>query len=99
MNRLGLATGLTLSAFGAGAAVASPVIQSLVDFYFVAPDFIGTTSEVILSTLTDGTQIVSETSTVGIAGTHVVVATATDAAKVGLLPGVYDINQGLLTRV
>ena len=76
-----------MSAFGLGAAIASPVIQALLEYCFVAPDFIGTTCEVILSTLSDGTQVVSEKSAVGIPGT-----TATDAAKVGLQPGVYDLN-------
>jgi hypothetical protein len=93
-DRRGLATGLALSAFGAGAAVAPPIIQSLIDCFYVAPDFIGATGEVLLSTLPDGTQVVSTASSVGVPSTPVVVASAQDAAKLGTVTGVYDLRTG-----
>ena len=40
-DRRGLATGIALSAFGAGAAVAPTLIHALVDYFFIAPDFVG----------------------------------------------------------
>ncbi len=40
-DRRGLATGLALSAFGAGAAIAPAFIHAFVDYFAVAPDYIG----------------------------------------------------------
>jgi MFS family permease len=69
-DRRGPATGIALSAFGTGAAIAPGMIQKLIDFYAVAPDYIGPLAElthglspdnyVILETLADGTQVVSK---------------------------------------
>lgn len=92
-DRRGLATGLALSAFGAGAAIAPAFIQSLFDFYATAPDFIGplmtgTLSDgVVLETLKDGSQVVAANSPLGEPGTPVVVATETDVAKLHLSTG------------
>lgn len=96
-DRRGLATGLALSCFGMGAAIAPPIIQSFIDLFFVAPDFIGSAQDVALSTLPDGSQVISESSKLGIPHTPVVVATEVDLAKVSdlsLSPGVYDLNSG-----
>ena len=40
-DKRGLATGIALSAFGAGAAIAPSLIHTLVDHFTVAPNFIG----------------------------------------------------------
>ena len=101
-DRRGLATGLALSAFGAGAAIAPAMIQGCIDYYAVAPDYIGplhvltdgaassgcATDHVTLTTLEDGTQVVAKTSQLGTPGTPVVVATDVDIAKHAFsLPG------------
>lgn len=106
-DRRCLATGLALSALGAGAAIAPAVIQSFIDMYATAPDFIGPLAElssqlpasecVVLETLRDGTQVVSENSPLGTPGTPVVVATETDIAKLHLGtpgPGAYVLGTG-----
>lgn len=96
-DRRGLATGLALSCFGLGAAIAPPIIQSFIDLFFVAPDFIGSLHDVTLSTLPDGSQVISECSQNGIPHKPVVVATDMDLAKVtdsSLSPGVYYLNSG-----
>jgi MFS family permease len=94
-DKRGLATGMALSAFGAGAAIAPTFIQSFMDLYAIAPDYIGPLADlsktasssytndlyVTLSTLPDGTQVVAENSTMGETGQPVVVATAADLAK------------------
>ena len=106
-DRRGLATGIALSAFGAGAALAPSLIHYLVDSFAVAPLYIGDcllTSSVggeisqplvELTTLSDGSQVVASNSPVGEAGTPVVVATEADVAKCsGLVTtpaGVYAI--------
>lgn len=88
-DRRGLATGITLSAFGAGMAIAPPLIDFFTSYFFVAPDFLGLASEVALMTLVDGTQVLASDG-----ATQVIVATATDAQKVGLTEGVYTVNTG-----
>lgn len=105
-DRRGLATGIALSAFGAGAALAPGVIHTLVDYFAVAPEFIGDcllTSGythmnplVELATLGDGSQVVASTSPVGHPGTPVVVATEADVAQCSMStgPGVYAIGTG-----
>ncbi|KAL9182040.1 hypothetical protein ACHAXT_012383 [Thalassiosira profunda] len=107
-DRRGLATGIALSAFGAGAALAPGIIHSLMDTFAVAPDYIGdclltagvnaTGPLVDLTTLPDGSQAVAPESPVGEPGTQVVVATEADIAKsAGLVstgPGVYAVGTG-----
>mmetsp|Transcript_24543 Transcript_24543/g.52874 ORF Transcript_24543/g.52874 Transcript_24543/m.52874 type:complete len:518 (+) Transcript_24543:1034-2587(+) len=107
-DRRGLATGIALSAFGAGAALAPSVIHALVESFAVAPHYIGDcllTSGgeaaqplVELTTLSDGSQVIASNSPVGEPGTPVVVATEADVAKSsGLVttgPGVYEIGTG-----
>lgn len=118
-DRRGLATGLALSAFGAGAAIAPVFIQSFLDLYAVAPDFIGplahlsnaTTDSVAtvatipvsdqqyvtLTTLSNGTQVVADSSAVGATGQSVVVATQADLAKwphITTGPGAYALGTG-----
>lgn len=103
-----LATGIALSAFGAGAALAPGVIHALVDSFAVAPEYIGLYSLpsgeeaasllVELTTLSDGSQVIATNSPIGEVGTPVVVATKADIAKCSGLaicePGVYVIGTG-----
>lgn len=107
-NTYRLATGIALSAFGAGAALSPSVIHALVDIFAVAPQYIGDcllTSNgvdaqqlVELSTLSDGSQVIASNSPVGEPGTPVIVATEADVAKTsGLVTtgsGVYAIGTG-----
>lgn len=48
-DRRGLATGLGLTAFGGGAALAAPVISALCAANFVAPDFLGPLADVAVT--------------------------------------------------
>ena len=40
-DRRGLATGIALSAFGMGAAIAPAMIHTIMDYFAMAPDYIG----------------------------------------------------------
>jgi MFS family permease len=106
-DRRGLATGIALSAFGAGAAIAPIIIQPLIDSFAVMPDYIGPLSElsdslttdqyVTLTTLKDGTQVVAEQSLIGTPGTPVVVATDLEVSKLPSIitgPGAYVLGTG-----
>ncbi|KAL7518960.1 hypothetical protein ACHAWX_003759 [Stephanocyclus meneghinianus] len=106
-DKRGLATGIALSAFGAGAALAPSLIHALMDWFSIAPEFVGEcvltggrVGECVdLSTLEDGSQVVAQNSPVGVPGTPVVVATEADIAKaVGTMgsegPGAYAIGTG-----
>eukprot|EP00591_Stephanopyxis_turris_P002155 CAMPEP_0195530084 /NCGR_PEP_ID=MMETSP0794_2-20130614/32846_1 /TAXON_ID=515487 /ORGANISM="Stephanopyxis turris, Strain CCMP 815" /LENGTH=547 /DNA_ID=CAMNT_0040661505 /DNA_START=461 /DNA_END=2104 /DNA_ORIENTATION=+ len=89
-DRRGFATGLALSAFGLGAAIAPPVIHTVLEYFFVMPHFLGEVDGVLLSTLEDGTQVAMTAD----GEKPVIVATAVDAAKVGVIPGVYECGAG-----
>ena len=96
-DKKGLATGIALSAFGAGAAVAPALIHSTVDFFAEAPHFIGPLADVALQTLSDGSQVIAENSQLGEPGQPVVVATEADIAKVHSIDtgaGVYALGSG-----
>jgi len=107
-DKRGLATGISLSAFGVGAALAPSLIDAALDFFFIAPEFIGplksigsnvdTVNQFVdLATLSDGSQVISETSQLGTAGDHVVVATDKDLLRLPHItsgPGVYAIESG-----
>jgi MFS family permease len=96
-DKRGLASGITLTSFGCGAAVAPIAIHSLVTHFAVPPDYIGpllmeTASaaatmadapslSVLLDTLTDGSQVIAANSPVGAPGTPVVVATHADLLR------------------
>ena len=105
-DRRGLATGIALSAFVVGAAIAPAMIHAAIDYFAVAPNFIGPLVStggggvgggvvigdssssslpplfVELTTLTDGSQVVAETSTLGTPGQSVVVATEGGISKI-----------------
>ena len=87
-DKRGFATGVTLSAFGLGAALAPPIIDYFTQLHFVAPELLGLAGQVALDTLADGSQVLAGTDT------QVVVATAADAARVGLTEGVYAVGTG-----
>jgi len=109
-DRRGLATGIALSAFGAGAAIAPGIIQKIVDYFAVAPEFIGTLADfahgenlsaanthVELITLPDGSQVIANSSPVGEPGRPVIVATELDVSKLPNVtrgPGVYALGTG-----
>ena len=82
-DRRGLATGMTLSAFGMGAAIAPYLIEYFTAMFFVAPTFLGSAADTALLTLESGAQVLANDPTV-----EVVVATQSDAAKVNLTEGV-----------
>jgi hypothetical protein len=100
-DKRGLATGVTLSAFGMGAALAPLPIHALLARFAHAPDFVGPAAEVVLETLRDGTQVVSSASPLGEPGTAVVVATEPDLLRFSrgggaapLSPGAYAASTG-----
>lgn len=65
------------------------MIDYFTQMFFEAPDYLGTVADLALMTLDDGSQVLANDP-----GTQVVVATATDAAKVGLSEGVYAAGTG-----
>jgi hypothetical protein len=74
----GFATGLGLTAFGGGAAVAAPLIRNLTDTFAVPPErFAGDASELV--TGEGGRQFVDMNGALQ----EVVVATAADIAQIG----------------
>ena len=122
-DRRGLATGIALSAFVVGAAIAPAMIHAAIDYFAVAPDFIGPLVStgggggvgggvvigdssssslpplfVELTTLTDGSQVVAETSTLGTPGQSVVVATEGGISKIHNIretgPAAYALGTG-----
>lgn len=102
-DRRGLATGIALSAFGAGAAIAPTIIHHAVEMFAVAPDFVGPLAGmpvddcVALTTLTDGSLAVASDSPVGTPGQAVVVASEGDLAKFNNIPtgpGAYALGTG-----
>jgi len=105
-DRRGLATGIALSAFGAGAAIAPSLIHYLIDYFSVAPTFVGdclltggdaSRPLVQLATLADGSQVVASASPVGEPGTPVVVATDADISRhsgQNMGAGVYQVGSG-----
>ena len=76
-DRRGLATGLALTAFGGGAAVAAPAIKALTDFFFVPPTFLGSAASVPIL-MVEGRQ----QATVDGVLREVVVATQADITQV-----------------
>jgi MFS family permease len=107
-DKRGLASGITLTSFGCGAALAPIAIHSLVTHFAIPPDYIGplwteTTNpslSVLLDTLSDGSQVVAANSPAGVPGTPVVVATHADLLRFAsssgpsLQPGAYELSTG-----
>ena len=90
-DKRGLATGMALASFGGGAILAAPMNKYFMEQFFVAPDYLGSSSDV--SIVTEGGKRFVE-----IAGelNEVVVATATEVAKLPgeLAEGVYVVGTG-----
>ena len=57
-DRRGLATGITLSAFGLGATVGPLLIGGGLEHFFVAPELLGSQQLIDVVTQSDGTQVV-----------------------------------------
>ena len=95
-DRRGLAAGMTLSAFGVGAALAPGFIDVALSLHQVAPTYIGAVADVTLQTLAEsGGQVVASGE---FEGAKAVVATAADLQRAGfgpeLQPGVYAVGTG-----
>ena len=90
-DKRGLATGMALASFGGGAILAAPMNKYFMEQFFVAPDYLGSSSDV--SIVTEGGKRFVE-----IAGemNEVVVATAAEVAKLPgeLAEGVYVVGTG-----
>ena len=101
-DRRGLATGITLSAFGLGATVGPMLIGAGLEHFFAAPELVAAalpgdlTGGLPLSTLPNGTQIIDVASAPSSAAAEahahrhmeeVVVATAGDAVRSGVGSG------------
>ncbi len=96
-DRRGLATGITLSAFGLGATVGPLLIGGGLEHFFVAPELLGSQQLIDVVTQSDGTQVVdyaaltaaSSGDPAGDGGDfrEVVVATAADASRRGVESG------------
>ncbi|MDA9686913.1 hypothetical protein N9U05_00310, partial [bacterium] len=89
-DRRGMATGLALSAFGGGAVLAAPMIQSACNYFAKAPEYMGKLADVDLI-IQNGIQYVE----MGGQMKEVVVATAADLVNFpGLSEGVYLVGTG-----
>jgi hypothetical protein len=89
-DRRGMATGLALSAFGGGAVLAAPMIQSACNYFAKAPDFLGSHTDVNLI-IENGVQYAQTAEGL----MEVVVATSADLVNFpGLSEGVYLVGTG-----
>lgn len=90
-DRRGLAAGLALTAFGGGAMLAAPLMQQLLNYWFVAPTYVGASADVPL-VVEAGRQFVEMSDGVL---REVVVATAGDVASLNnVAEGVYLVGTG-----
>jgi len=92
-DRKGVASGMVIMGFGSGAVVALPAIRYLIDKNFVPPTYYGTADQV-QTIVTEGRRFLVEGPQ-----TEVVLATASDIAKLGLHhhcldPGIYAVGTG-----
>jgi len=90
-DRRGMATGMAIMGFGGGAMIGAPLKEFLLKLYYEAPLYLGPVTDVSLTT-EDGVRYAS----VDGAPVEVVVATATDVAKM-IVPGpegVYVVGTG-----
>jgi len=92
-DRKGMASGMAIMGFGSGALVALPVIRHLVEANFVAPKYFGS-ADTVQTVIQEGRRFLAESP-----ATEVVIASASDIAKLGLTqhvlePGVYAVGTG-----
>lgn len=90
-----VATGLTLSAFGLGAAIAPPIIEGATNYFFEAPNYLGDVNvlKACIETLADGSLSFSPEGAES--AKQVVIATAQEASRYpGLSEGVYEVGTG-----
>eukprot|EP00941_MAST-03F_sp_MAST-3F-sp1_P000434 g434.t1 len=91
-ERKGFAAGITLTAFGTGAALAAPLIQKLTDAFAVAPIYLGQVKDVAI---TSGSIAGAQYADYCGKSVEVVVATAKDLLQMpGLEEGVYVVGSG-----
>ena len=90
-DRRGMATGMAIMGFGGGAMIAKPIKTSLLGYFAVAPEYLG--SEGLVSTVTEGGRLFAEKAGEKI---EVVIATAKQAAALpgGGEAGVYVVGSG-----
>ncbi len=90
-DRRGMATGMAIMGFGGGAMIATPIKESLLAFFYKAPQFLGAENTVNL--VTEGGKRMAD---VGGQMVEVVVAGAAQvaAAPVPLQEGVYVVGTG-----
>lgn len=91
-ERKGFAAGLTLTAFGAGAALAAPAIQKLTEYFYVIPTYVGTLNSVkIVEGAVKGKHYAEFNGDI----VEVVVAAAKDVASMpDIHEGVYIVGSG-----
>ncbi len=85
-DRRGLATGLAIMGFGGGAMIGAPMKEVLLNTFYEAPTYVGTSDEVNLETR-EGSRFVEMDGE----WKEAVVVTETDLSKVGLS----DLNEGV----
>ncbi len=90
-DRRGMATGMAIMGFGGGAMIAKPIKTSLLSYFAVGPEYLG--SEDVVSTLTEGGRLFVERAGEKL---EVVIATAKQAAALpgGGEAGVYVVGSG-----
>ncbi|OSQ35555.1 OFA family MFS transporter [Thalassospira mesophila] len=90
-DRRGMATGMAIMGFGGGAMIATPIKESLLSFFYKAPDYLG--AEGAINMVTEGGKRMAE---VGGQMVEVVVAGAAQiaSAPVPLQEGVYVVGTG-----
>jgi len=90
-DRRGMATGMAIMGFGGGAMIATPIKESLLAFFYKAPEYLGAESAVNL--VTEGGRRMAEVNGQMV---EVVVASAKQlaSAPVALQEGVYVVGSG-----
>eukprot|EP01125_Pyxidicula_operculata_P007590 TRINITY_DN2577_c0_g1_i2.p1 TRINITY_DN2577_c0_g1~~TRINITY_DN2577_c0_g1_i2.p1 ORF type:complete len:447 (+),score=43.84 TRINITY_DN2577_c0_g1_i2:118-1458(+) len=88
-DRRGFAAGMALTAFGAGALIATPVYESLFNVYFDIPTFVGSVADV--SVITDNGVMYADVNGVK---TEVVLATSSDLLSLPSSTSVGTLSEG-----
>ena len=88
-DRRGMATGMAIMGFGGGAMIGAPLISYLLDLYHVMPTYLGSSNELVLSTI-DGVRYANLNGAL----TEIVVLTAAEAQNFSYQPGAYVVGTG-----